>query len=97
MPALVKPLFRPEALRPKLGAFEPSPAALAGRERSAYWIGFNRTRTPGNRTGSPAEQTRLRLELGIEKPSQKLQALTALDADGLIGEVKKLRGTQRPR
>jgi SMC interacting uncharacterized protein involved in chromosome segregation len=32
----------------------------------------------------------------IEKPSQKLQALTALDADGLIGEVKKLRGKKKP-
>ena len=38
----------------------------------------------------------LRLELGIEKPSQKLQALTALDADGMIGEVKKLRGKKKP-
>ena len=38
----------------------------------------------------------LRLEFGIDKPSQKLQALTPLDADGLIGEVKKLRGRQKP-
>jgi type I restriction-modification system DNA methylase subunit len=37
----------------------------------------------------------LRLEFGIEKPSQKLQALTALNADGLIGEVKKLRGKKK--
>ncbi|HEX3151643.1 MAG TPA: N-6 DNA methylase [Gemmataceae bacterium] len=38
----------------------------------------------------------LRLEMGIEKPSQKLQALTALNVDGLIGEVKKLRGRKAP-
>jgi hypothetical protein len=38
----------------------------------------------------------LRLEFGIEKPSQRLAATTALDADGLIGEVKKLRGSKAP-
>jgi Eco57I restriction-modification methylase len=47
-------------------------------------------------TGRHAVIDWLRLELGIDKPSQKLQALTALDADGLIGEVKKLRGRKAP-
>src|SRR5829696_9824113 len=31
MPTPVKPLFRPEALRPKLAAFTPPPVAVAGR------------------------------------------------------------------
>src|SRR5262249_3765416 len=48
------------------------------------------------REGNIAVLDWLRLELGIDKPSQKLQALTALDADGLIGEVKKLRGKKKP-
>ena len=38
MPALVKPLFRPEALRPKLAAFHPPPAAVAGRGKLAGWV-----------------------------------------------------------
>lgn len=38
----------------------------------------------------------LRLEFGVEKPSQRLAAVAALDAEGLIGEVKKLRGRKAP-
>ena len=38
MPALVKPLFRPEALRPKLAAFHPPPTAVAGRGKLAGWV-----------------------------------------------------------
>jgi hypothetical protein len=38
----------------------------------------------------------LRMEYGIEKPSQKLQALTHLDSDAFITEVKKLRGKKQP-
>jgi hypothetical protein len=38
----------------------------------------------------------LRIEFGIEKPSQRLQSLADLDADGLIAEVKKLRGRKAP-
>ncbi len=38
MPALVKPLFRPEALRPKLAAFQPAPASTAGRGKLANWV-----------------------------------------------------------
>jgi hypothetical protein len=34
----------------------------------------------------------LRLEFAVEKPSQKLQNLPALDADALVFEVKKARG-----
>src|SRR5215210_2723744 len=37
MPALVKPLFRPEALRPKPAAFHPPPAAT-GRAKLAGWV-----------------------------------------------------------
>ena len=38
MPAQVKPLFRPEALRPKLAAFQPTPAAVAGRGKLPGWL-----------------------------------------------------------
>jgi hypothetical protein len=38
----------------------------------------------------------LRLEFGIDRPSQKLQQLARLDADGLAGEVKKVRGRSKP-
>jgi hypothetical protein len=38
----------------------------------------------------------LRMEYAIEKPSQKLQALTDLDSDAFITEVKKLRGKSQP-
>ena len=38
MPALVKPLFRPEALRPKLAVFHPPPAAITGREKLPGWL-----------------------------------------------------------
>jgi hypothetical protein len=36
------------------------------------------------------------LEFGIDKPSQKLQDVAHLDADGLAAEVKKVRGRSRP-
>jgi hypothetical protein len=38
----------------------------------------------------------LRMEYAIEKPSQKLQALTDLDSDAFVAEVKKLRGKKQP-
>ncbi|MDI1315519.1 N-6 DNA methylase [Prosthecobacter sp.] len=38
----------------------------------------------------------LRVEYAIEKPSQKLAALTELDSDAFIAEVKKLRGKSQP-
>ncbi|MGL6096852.1 MAG: hypothetical protein ACRC7O_13780 [Fimbriiglobus sp.] len=34
-----KPLFRPEAIRPKLKAFTPPPAAVAARPKLAAWAG----------------------------------------------------------
>lgn len=38
----------------------------------------------------------LRLEYGIEKPSQRLQAVGELTPDGLVAEVRKLRGKSKP-
>src|SRR5205823_10684041 len=38
----------------------------------------------------------LRVEHGIEKPTQRLQDVAALDADTLAAEVKKARGKKRP-
>jgi hypothetical protein len=36
------------------------------------------------------------VEFGVEKPSQKLQDVVALDADTLAAEVQKTRGKRRP-
>jgi len=36
------------------------------------------------------------MEYAIEKPSQKLAALTDLDSDAFVAEVKKLRGKKQP-
>ncbi len=38
----------------------------------------------------------LRVEYAIDKPSQKLQALTELDSDTFIAEVKRIRGQKLP-
>jgi hypothetical protein len=38
----------------------------------------------------------LRVEYGIEKPSNKLFALTDLDSDTWISEVKRIRGKKQP-
>ena len=38
MPALVKPLFRSDAIRPKLAQFQPTPAAEAARGKLADWV-----------------------------------------------------------
>jgi hypothetical protein len=38
----------------------------------------------------------LRVEHGIEKPSQRLQGFLALDSDGFAAEVKKIRGRKAP-
>ena len=37
----------------------------------------------------------MRLEFGIDKPSQKLQDVARLDADAVAGEVKKARGRSK--
>jgi hypothetical protein len=38
----------------------------------------------------------MRLEFGIEKPSQKMQAIAHLDADALAAAVKKARRRSKP-
>ena len=38
----------------------------------------------------------LRVEYSIERPTNKLQALTELDSDTLVSEVKKIRGKKHP-
>ena len=40
MPADIKPLFRPEAVRPKVTAFALPPAAIAGRAKLTAWAKF---------------------------------------------------------
>jgi type I restriction-modification system DNA methylase subunit len=39
---------------------------------------------------------RLKANFGVEKPSQKLQDVAALDADALAAEVQKARGKRKP-
>ena len=36
------------------------------------------------------------MEYGIEKPSNKLLAVTELDSDTWVGEVKRIRGKKFP-
>ncbi len=38
----------------------------------------------------------LRVEYALEKPGNKLQALTDLDSDTFVAEVKRVRGKQQP-
>lgn len=38
----------------------------------------------------------LRVEYAIEKPGNKLQAVTELDSDAWVGEVKRIRGHKQP-
>ena len=39
----------------------------------------------------------LRVQYGIEKPSKKLLALTDLDSNTWVSEVKRIRGKKQPR
>ena len=58
-----------------------------------------RRRTWGSkRTGCGSITCRgLRVEYGIEKPSNKLFALADLDSNTWVREVKRIRGKKRPR
>ena len=38
----------------------------------------------------------LKVEYGIEKPGNKLSAVTRLDSDGFVAEVKRIRGRKQP-
>ena len=38
----------------------------------------------------------LRVEYAVEKPSNKLQAITDLDSDAFVAEVKRIRGAKLP-
>ena len=56
---------------------------------------------PQNSTASRQETHRvlhdwLRVEFAIEKPTNKLQNLTALDSDAFVNEVKNIRGRKLP-
>jgi len=51
--------------------------------------------TDENQQGKSAFFDWLRLEMGIEKPSQRLEAMEELDAEGFVAEVKKLRGKNK--
>jgi hypothetical protein len=52
--------------------------------------------TAKGNTGRRAVLEQLKAEFGIEKPSQKLQDVAALDEDTLVAEVQKSRGKRNP-
>ena len=54
MPAAVKPLFWPEALRPKLSTFTVPPAAASARIRLSNW-----TRLLGSKQAEKMKETEL--------------------------------------
>ena len=43
MPAAVKPLFRPDAVRPFLAGFAPPPASVAARPKLVRWAAHLKT------------------------------------------------------
>lgn len=43
MPAVVKPLFRPDAVRPLLAGFAPPPASVAARPKLDRWAAHLKT------------------------------------------------------
>ncbi len=97
MPADVKPLFRPDALRPKLNAFTLPPAAVAARPKLAEWV-----KLLASDAGKKKKETELLADflrdvfvdiLGYVPPpagaySLKKEALVQVDgkfADGALG------------
>ena len=44
MPAAAKPLFRSDALRPRLSTFSPDAAAVAARPKLANWVNLLRSK-----------------------------------------------------
>jgi hypothetical protein len=93
------PHMKDEALTPAGFKMEALPIAPPTNEtRAAVESAVARLieLTAAHQSGTRAVLDWLRVEFGIEKPSQKLYDLPALDADGLTAEVKKARGRSRP-
>jgi hypothetical protein len=93
------PHMKDEALTPlgilveKLPVARPSAAVREAVETTVRRIiGITADRQVGQR----AVLDWLRMEFGVEKPSQKLLDVAALDVDTLAGEVKKARGKKKP-
>src|SRR4051812_17459143 len=96
MPTEAKPLFRPEAIRPRLATFHPPPAALAARPKLTQWS--NLLASP---QGSGMKETELRDEflydvfrdiLGYVSAVQKPGAYTLkkealVQADGTFADA----------
>ena len=95
-----KPLFNPELVRQQAHAFTlpESIAEPTAATRTAIEIAARRLIdiTASQQQTQHTVLDWLRVEYAIEKPSNKLQALTDLDSDAFIAEVKKLRGKSLP-
>ena len=93
------PHMKDEALTPAGFLMEKLPIAPATDEiRKEVDVGVQRLIdiTSESHKDQNTILDRLKADFGVEKPSQKLQNVAALDADGLIAEVQKLRGKRKP-
>jgi hypothetical protein len=89
------PHMKDEALTPLAIRMEQLPIAQpnkAIRRNAEEAVGRLIAVTERQQNGARDMLDWLRVEFAVEKLSQKLQDMAALDADGLIGEVKKARG-----
>ncbi len=73
----------------------PSPDGKTQRAADAAVKALRRS-ARGVQEGLGAMLDWLKIEFSIEKPSQKLQNVAALDADALTAEVQKARGKKQP-
>ena len=92
-----KPLFHPEVLRQQVRSFFLPEQTAAWQPKLEHWAELIRS----GRAHQFKETQRtlldwLRMEYGIEKPSNKLLALTELDSNTWVSEVKRIRGKKHP-
>jgi|ERR1035441_9021118 hypothetical protein len=92
-----KPLFHPEVLRQQVRSFLLPEQTAAWQPKLEHWAELIRS----GRAHQFKETQRtlldwLRMEYGIEKPSNKLLALTELDSNTWVSEVKRIRGKKHP-
>lgn len=93
------PHMKDEALTPAAFLMESLPVANASpksREQVCMVTLQVIEATESRRAGMFALLDWLRVEHGVEKPSQKLLAATELDSDAFVAEVKRLRGKKNP-
>jgi type I restriction-modification system DNA methylase subunit len=93
------PHMKDEALTPVAFLLENLPIARPTEQtRKAAGVAVQRLIdiTTQGHEGRRAILDRLKQEFGVEKPTQKLQDVAALDEDALAAEVQKARGKKKP-